>query len=180
MPPRLCPPATLLALALLVAGAPAGAQRRDDNPLARFTGSLTTVPEAPSLTLKGTVYAPSYSALRTGSGKGQLDFAATLSVRNTSEDKPLVLERVDYIDTSGKLVERLLATPVAIRPFASVEFFIPKEDTRGGTSAHFIVDWAAAGPIDEPVIETVLISSQGNFSYSFVSPGRPVRRLGGP
>ena len=172
---------TVVAALALTAAAPASAQRPSiEDALAGFAGSLTAPPDAPSLTMRGTVYAPSYSALRTGSGKGKLDFAATLSVRNASEDKPLVLERIDYVDTSGKLVERFLAKPVALRPFAAVEFFVAKEDTRGGTSAHFVVNWAAAGPIAEPVVETVMISSQGNFSYSFVTPGRPVRLVTGP
>jgi len=171
--------AAALALGALGAGAPALAQRpAASDALAAFASSLIALPDPQSLTVKGTVYAPAYSAMRTGSGRGKLDFAVTLSVRNVSEDRPLVLERIDYIDTAGKLVEKYLALPVAIRPLAAVEIFLPKEDTRGGSSAGFIVGWAAAAPIAEPVIETVMMSSQGNFSWSFVSPGRPVRLLG--
>jgi hypothetical protein len=53
--------------------------------------------------------------------------------------------------------------------------FVAREDRRGGTGANFVVDWAADGPISEPVIETVMIGTQGNATYSFVSSGRPER-----
>ena len=51
-------------------------------------------------------------------------------------------------------------------------------DLRGGTGPNFLVDWAADGPIAEPVVEAVMIGTQGATSYSFVSQGRAVRRVG--
>ncbi len=170
--------AAVVALLGLATSVPAAAQRpATDNPLAAFAASLIPLPAA-ALTNKGVVYVPAYSTLRTGSGKGTLDFAVTLSIQNASEDKTLVLDRIDYFDTSGKLVEKFLASPVAVRPFGTVEIFVAKDDTRGGTGANFVVGWAAAGAIAEPVIETVMISSAGNFSWSFVSQGRPIRMVG--
>ena len=38
--------------------------------------------------------------------------------------------------------------------------------------------WAGTGPISEPLVEAVMIGSQDNTSYSFVSPGRPIRHVG--
>src|SRR5579862_1207016 len=166
--------AALLAVAL--SAFDAGGGRAADDPLAGFADSLTAVPAA--LGVKGTVYVPAYSSLRTGAGKAKLDFAITLSIQNASEDQPLALERIDYFDTTGKLVEKFLAKPVAVKPLATVEIFITKDDVRGGSGANFIVGWAAANAIAEPVIETVMISSIGNFSYSFVSQGRPIRLVG--
>ncbi len=172
----LSPRLTIAALAaLLLLAVPAGAQ----DPLAGFADSLAPLPDAGSLTLRGSVYVPAYSALRTGSGKAKQDFAVTLSVQNAAEDKVLVLERIDYFDTAGKLVQKFLTTPVAVKPFGTVEIFVAKDDTRGGTGANFVVGWAAQGPIAEPVIETVMIGSQGNFSWSFVSQGRPIHTIGG-
>jgi hypothetical protein len=171
----------LIAFAALAATAlagPAAAQRPAEDPLAGFADSLTTVPEAGTLTQRGTVYAPAYAAIRAGSGKARIELATTLGIHNTAEDKALVIERIDYFDTSGKLVQKYLAKPVAVRPLGTIEIFVAREDTRGGTGANFVVGWAAAGPIAEPVIETVMIGSVGNTSYSFVSQGRPVRPAG--
>jgi Protein of unknown function (DUF3124) len=167
---------TAIVLAVALGAFNTGRARAADDPLAAFANSLTAVPAA--LSVKGTVYVPAYASLRTGAGKGKLDFAITLSIQNASEDHALAIERIDYFDTTGKLVEKFLAKPVAVKPLGTIEIFITKDDVRGGSGANFIVGWAAAGAIAEPVIETVMISSIGNFSYSFVSQGRPIRLIG--
>jgi hypothetical protein len=88
---------------------------------------------------------------------------------------PLILERADYHNTEGELVQAYLAGPVALKPFGTVEMFVPRDDLRGGTGANFVVEWAAEGATSEPVIETVMMGSMGTTSYSFVSQGRSVR-----
>lgn len=128
-----------------------------------------------STQVRRTVYVPAYSAVRIMSGRSRLDLATTLSIHNTSQDKPLLLERVDYHDTDGEIIQSYLEEPVALKPLGTIEVFVAREDRRAGTGANFVVDWAADGPISEPAIEAVMIGTQGNATYSFVSPGRPER-----
>jgi hypothetical protein len=168
----------LIAALALLAAAPSAAQPRAQEPFPGFAEALTEPPDAASLTVKGSIYVSAYHQLRFGN-KGKLDFAITLSIQNTSEDKPLVLERIDYFNAAGKLLQKYLAKPVALRPFGTVEIFVAK-DERGIPGANFVVGWAAAGAIAEPVVETVMIGSQGNFGYSFLSQGRPIRPVGAP
>lgn len=156
----------------------ASAQQARPNALTPFAGSMAPMPDAASLALKGAIYVPAYSSIRIGSGKTTLDLAVTLSIHNVSDATPLVLERIDYFDTAGSLVERYLPAPIAIRPFGTVEVFVPKEDTRGGTGANFFIGWAAAAGMAEPVVETVMIGGVGTTSYSFVSQGRAIRPAG--
>jgi len=66
-------------------------------------------------------------------------------------------------------------TQVRRRIGIKIEMFVAREDRRAGTGANFVVEWAADGPISEPVIEAVMIGTQGNATYLFVSPGRPER-----
>ena len=49
----------------------------------------------------------------------------------------------------------------------------------GGLGANFVVDWASAGEIAEPVIETLMFGSVGNRHFSFVSQGRATKIVGG-
>ena len=58
--------------------------------------------------------------------------ATLLRIDNTSSTKPLVLERIDYFDTAGKLVQRYLTTPIALKPFGAIQIFVPADDARGG------------------------------------------------
>jgi hypothetical protein len=66
---------------------------------------------------------------------------------------------------------------VALKPLGTIEMFVANEDLRGGTGANFVVDWAADGPMSEPVVEAVMIGVLGTTSYSFVSQGRNTRLI---
>jgi hypothetical protein len=125
--------------------------------------------------VRRTVYVPAYSTIRIMSGRSRVDLATTLSIHNTSRDKTLVLERVDYHNSDGGLIQAYLDEPVALKPLGTIEMFVAGDDRRAGMGANFVVDWAADAPITEPVVEAVMIGTQGNATYSFISQGRPTR-----
>ena len=137
-----------------------------------FANSLTAIP-AENLAVSGSFYVPVYSSVSMSQGKLRADFSVTLSVHNTSEARPLVLKRIAYFDTAGKLVENYLKSPIALKPLATIEVFIAASEVRGGTGANFVVDWAAAGEISEPAVEALMVGSVGPGHYAFVSQGRP-------
>ena len=168
----------LVLLALLsIARTPAALAETPPSIEQAFAGSLTAMPSE-SLDVSGTFYVPVYSSVSMSQGKARADFSVTLSVHNASETRPLVIRRIAYFDTSGKLVETYLKAPVAMKPFATIEVFIPATDVRGGTGANSVVDWAAAGEVAGPVIEALMISSVGSGHYAFISQGRPLRSVG--
>jgi hypothetical protein len=111
-----------------------------------------------------------------GGGQGKVDLATTLSIHNTSDERPLNILRVDYFDTAGNLVHSYLPKPIAIRPFGTVEAFVPAENTRGGTGANFIVEWSANGLITDPLIEAVMVGTLGAQGFSFTSRGKAMIR----
>jgi hypothetical protein len=111
-------------------------------------------------------------------GKVRADFSVTLGIHNASETRPLVLRRIAYFDTNGKMVENYLKAPVALKPFSTVEVFVPTTDVRGGTGANFVVDWAATGEIAEPVVEALMFGGLGSGHYAFISQGRPLKVVG--
>jgi hypothetical protein len=142
-----------------------------------FADSLTAMPKE-ELGVSGGFYVPAYSSVAMSQGKLRVDFSVTLSVHNASESQPLVIRRIAYFDTTGKMVESYLKAPVALKPLATVSIFIPTDDVRGGTGANFIVDWAATGEIAEPVIEALMVGGVANAHYAFISQGRPTRTAG--
>src|SRR4051794_422195 len=139
-----------------------------------FANSLTDMPSE-NLGVSCAFYVPVYSSVSMSQGKLRADFSVTLSIHNASEARPLVLRRIAYFDTAGKLVESYLKASVALKPFSTVEVFIPASDVRGGTGANFVVDWAANGEIAEPVVEALMFGTIGSGHYAFVSQGRPIK-----
>jgi hypothetical protein len=142
-----------------------------------FANSLTAMPSE-SLGVSGAFYVPVYSTVSMSQGKLRAEFSVTLTIHNASETRPLVLRRIAYFDTGGKMVESYLKAPVALKPFSTVEVFVPATDVRGGTGANFVVEWAAAGEIAEPVVEALMLGGVGSGHYAFVSQGRPIRIVG--
>jgi len=150
----------------------AQAQAASDYP-SSFTGSLVE-PSSDRVAIRRTVYVGAYSSVRLGGGKGKVDLATTLSIHNTSDERPLNVVRIDYFDTAGNLVHSYLPKPIAIRPFGTVEAFVPAENTRGGTGANFVVEWTATGLITDPLIETVMVGTAGAQGFAFTSRGKPM------
>ena len=142
-----------------------------------FAGSLTAMPSE-NLGVSGAFYVPAYSSISMSQGKLRADFSVTLSIHNASETRPLVLRRVAYFDTGGKMVENYLKAPVALKPFSTIEVFIPTTDVRGGTGANFVVDWAATSEIAEPAVEALMVGGIGAGHYAFISQGRPIKVVG--
>lgn len=167
--------AGLALVAVMMLGAAAAQPAQDI--ARRHASSLTGVPQGP-LPVSGSIYVPAYSSISLSNDKLRADFSVTLSIHNVSSERPLVLRRVAYFDTSGALVQNYLSAPLALKPFATVQVSIPATDTRGGTGANFVVDWAAEGSLAEPAVEALMLGSIANASYSFISQGRPIVRVG--
>lgn len=147
---------------------------------AQFKDSIVAMPDPGELSTRGTIYVPTYSRVygAAAGAKKSVELSTTLRIDNTSSTKPLVIERIEYYETSGKLVQSYLKEPLALRPFGTIEIVIPSEDESGGVAANFIVEWAGAGPMAEPLVEAVMIGASDGTSFSFVSPGRPIRHIG--
>lgn len=124
----------------------------------------------------GRTLVPLHSTIPAGGGRTRLDFSGVLSIHNPSSLYPLVVQRIEYRDSAGRLVRRHLEQAIALRPFASMQVVIPQQDVSGGIGPVFVVDWSKAAGGDEPMIEAVMLSIYGSLGFSLVSPGRRVSR----
>lgn len=120
------------------------------------------------------VYVPAYSHVYHQNGSPYL-LTITLSVRNTSLDREIVVRSVRYFDTKGKEVKSYLAKPLRLPPLATTEFLVERDDATGGSGANFLVEWVAQDEVTEPIIEAVMIDTDGQQGISFARSGRTVR-----
>lgn len=134
----------------------------------------STLPEP---TIRRTVYVPVYSSIYLGLDvrRNVIELAATLSVRNVSAQRPIIVNFVRYYDSAGKMVREYLGEPAELGPLATVEFVIQRADVAGGPGANFLVQWVGQSDTDEPLIEAVMIGQSGNAGISFTSGGRVIR-----
>lgn len=109
-------------------------------------------------------------------GATRLNFSGALSVHNASGVHPLAIERIDYRNGAGELIETYVSEPIVLRPYASLQIVVAQDDLRGGPGASFTIDWSAPEGGDAPQIEAFLASFIGTQSYSFTTVGRRVTR----
>ncbi|MBB4088501.1 DUF3124 domain-containing protein [Salinibacter ruber] len=118
---------------------------------------------------------PAYSHIYVRDAQRSMNLATTLSIRNTSPDRPLVLSTIDYYDSSGEYVRAYLDTPRTLKPLASTYVVVDTDDIRGGVGANFIVRWHAKQPVAPPVVETLMITGANTQGISFRSAARVLR-----
>ena len=119
------------------------------------------------------VYVPVYSHIYHQGGR-ELSLEATLSIRNTDPDHPIVIDSVRYYGTGGELIKEYLQQPAVLGPLASADFLVERRDTAGGAGANFLVQWVAEELVNEPVIEAVMVGTEDSRAFSFVRPGHPL------
>lgn len=120
---------------------------------------------------RDTVYVPVYSDIYSGSRNMKYDLTATLSIRNTSLTDSIFLEKIDYYNNDGLLVRSYVEGVLLLKPMQSVQYVIEKDDQEGGTGANFIVCWGANQDQLHPVMQGVMISTEGQQGISFLTEG---------
>jgi hypothetical protein len=134
--------------------------------------------ELPAAARAGSTYVPVYSTVYLGNHEVQAGLAVTLSIRNTSSDRELVVRRVDYHDTAGNVVMRLADSPHAVPAMATAEFFIDRRDPVGGPGANYVVEWSVSEGGTDPLIEAVMVGRFGNTGITFTSRGSLIQSNG--
>lgn len=120
-----------------------------------------------------TIYVPAYSHIYAMGGTPVL-LETTLSVRNTDPERAIIITSINYYDTKGNRIEEYLDGNLRLEPLESTEVLVEKRDMRGGSGANFLVKWRADNPVHLPVVQTVMIGSEGDLDVSFRSNGRPL------
>jgi len=121
-----------------------------------------------------TIYVSAYPNVFMGPRGIAFDMGVTLMIQNTDFKSPITITSVDYYDTQGRLTKKYLASPLTLNPMASKYIHVTEKDTSGGIGSNFIVRWKTEKEVNVPVIEAVIIGSQGGRGISFISLGKEI------
>ena len=122
------------------------------------------------------LYVPCYSHIYLAAGQSY-DLAITLSIRNTSRTKTLVVSSVSYYDSSGALVKEYADHEIAVGPLATTEYFVKERDQSGGSGACFLVRWVSEMPMGDPIVEAAMVGSSGSLGVSFLTTARVIEEV---
>lgn len=169
----------LLTVAIVSCGTqPSKQESKTENssPAVSFNSNTLKIPDKGGRKLKGQVlYMPIYSNIPSNY-KQFHNLSAFLAIHNTDLNNQIKIIKADFFNTEGKIVRSFISAEQSINPLATVIFTIPRED-QSGTGSNFIVEWFAERPVNEPLIESVMIDLSGNLGLSFLSSGRIIREI---
>ena len=129
--------------------------------LALAFGGLSCAMAQDELSSGQTLYLPVYSKIWHGDrvieGRYPVDklLSALISIRNTSLKTPIRILSARYYNTDGKLLKEYLPKPAVINAMGTLELFVERKETEGGSGANFIIQWDSATPTNPPLIEAV-------------------------
>lgn len=121
-----------------------------------------------------TIYVPAYSHIYSGSRERPFLLTVTLSIRNIDPKNPISITRADYHETQGMRLNKYVDRPVTLKPLESIRYIVPEKNNTGGSGANFIVDWKSGKPVNPPIVESIMIGTQGQQGISFTSRGREI------
>lgn len=143
---------------------------------------MNTANAAEDLSQGQTLYLPIYSHIWHGNkivdGKYPVksQVSALVSIRNTSLKTPIRITTARYYSTDGKLLKEFLPKPVEIGVMGTLELFVERKESEGGSGANFIIQWDAASTTNPPVVEAVHADIKGGGpALTFITTARPIK-----
>lgn len=137
--------------------------------------------DIPVLSSGQSLYLPIYSHLYHGdvhprTGKPSETLVSThVSIRNTDMKATLRVTSARYYNTDGALLREYLPAPKSVPPLGTLELYVPRSDSSGGSGANFIIDWSADRPINPPLVEALHADIREARTLLFVTTGRPIQ-----
>ena len=135
---------------------------------------MTTAVDRSQFAYKQTFYVPIYSDIYTDRDNRKVLLSATLSVRNTTLKRSLYINKIDYYGTDGTFIKSYLNKPIELPAMATLNYFVEKEEDKGGSGANFIIEVEGIDETVKPVIEAVMIGNFSNKGFAFSTEGTPV------
>jgi hypothetical protein len=121
-----------------------------------------------------TIYVPAYSHIYSGDNERPFLLTVTVSIRNIDMKHSIAVTTIDYYETQGNLLKKMLDQPANLKPLESIRYIIPQKDKAGGSGANFIVKWHSDKPVNPPIVEAVMIGTQSQQGISFTSRGKAI------
>ena len=146
---------------------------KHDDPIKAL--EITKKVDRSQFSYKQTFYVPIYSDIYTDAENRKVLLSATLSIRNTTLDKSLYINKIDYYGTDGTFLKSYLTSQVELPPMATLNYIVEKEEDRGGSGANFIIEVEGIDDTVTPVIEAIMIGNYSNKAFAFGTEGTPVK-----
>jgi hypothetical protein len=155
-----------------------GCNREKPDPKVQVQEKHQTISKGPLKVATGNVvYVPAYAEVFYHQNQGKLSLVTTLAIHNTDPKHSLILRSIRYYSENGTLLKEYLTEPRILSPMATATYGLYPEEPNVGIGANAVIEWVSEHNIVKPIIEAVMISTQGTYGVSFISPGYAIQDI---
>jgi hypothetical protein len=132
---------------------------------------------AVELSTGSTIYVPVYKSFYQiyGSSRDAYHLTSTVCLHNTDPKQAITVLSIEYYDSSGKLLNKVINEPLTVKPWNSKEITIPPSTNPEDFGANLIVRWKSAQPANPPLVEVLMTGQFLNRGVSFLTRGVEVK-----
>lgn len=132
---------------------------------------------AVELSVANTIYVPVYKSFYQsyGSTRDAYGLTSTACLHNTDKKMAIVVYAIEYYDSNGKLINKLIDQPITINPWTSKEITLQYSTQPEDFGAHLIVRWKSDQPVNPPLVEVLMVGQVLNRGVSFLTRGYAIK-----
>jgi hypothetical protein len=133
---------------------------------------------AAQLSTGSTIFVPAYRSFYQIYGTTRDSYALTSTFFLFNIDPKVIIEiiSVDFHDSSGKLLKKLIETPILVNPRNSKEITMqPRTQPDEDCPSYLLVRWKSNQPANTPLVEVLMVGQVMNRGISFSTRGCEVK-----
>jgi hypothetical protein len=132
---------------------------------------------AVELSTGSAIYVPIYRSFYQiyGSSRDSYNLTSTACLHNTDPKQAIKVLSIDYYDSSGKMVKKIIDAPLIINPWNSKEVTIQPSTEAEDFGGNLIVRWKSDQPANPPLVEVLMTGQFLNRGVSFMTRGVEIK-----
>jgi hypothetical protein len=133
---------------------------------------------AAELSTGNTIFAPVYRGFYQiyGTSRDSYALTSTLFLFNIDSKQNVEIISIDYFDSSGKLIKKLIEAPLLLKPRHGTEITMqPRTQPDEDCASHLMIHWKSKQPVNTPLVEVLMVGHVMNRGVSFSTRGCEVK-----
>jgi hypothetical protein len=133
---------------------------------------------AAELSTGSTIFVPAYRGFYQiyGTSRDSYALTSTFFLFNIDSRQAIEILSIDFYDSSGKLLKKLIEQPLLVKPRHSTEITMqPRTQPEEDCASYLTIRWKSTQPANTPITEVLMVGQVMNRGVSFATRGYEVK-----
>jgi hypothetical protein len=143
-----------------------------------LSSSYSSEIAAAELSTGSTLFVPVYRGFYQiyGTSRDSYALTSTFYLFNIDPKQAIEILSIDFYDSSGKLLKKLIEQPLLVKPRHSTEITMqPRTQPEEDCASYLTIRWKSTQPANTPIAEVLMVGQVMNRGISFATRGYEVK-----